>query len=127
MKQNGEWERKDLEVDQEMEVLEDGRTILVYIDAWFDVDKKFGTHTADDDSEWVTLYARLDPFADTLEVAYIVSRDDGSQEFPYTPSPEETRLVKEMITEKIKDVYGQTPKELCMDIANDDLKMEGIS
>lgn len=44
MKENNELERRDLAIDSEMEVDCDiGQEITVYIETWFDVDKKFGT------------------------------------------------------------------------------------
>ena len=44
MTENNELERTDLGIDPEMEVDCDiGQEITVYIETWFDVDKKFGT------------------------------------------------------------------------------------
>ena len=58
-------ERDDIAIDRDIEVDCDiGQEITVYIETWFDVDKKFGTHTADDDSTWVNLYAAYNPFSD---------------------------------------------------------------
>lgn len=52
MKENKKLERSDIAIDREMEVDCDiGREITAYIETWFDVDKKFGIHTAEDDSD----------------------------------------------------------------------------
>ena len=57
MKENNELERRDLAIDSEMEVDCDiGQEITVYIETWFDVDKKFGTQIADEDGTWLNLY-----------------------------------------------------------------------
>ncbi|MBM6922036.1 hypothetical protein H6A12_12900 [Phocea massiliensis] len=32
----------------------------------------------------------------------------------YMPTESEARLIKDMITEKINEVFGQTPKEFCL-------------
>lgn len=127
MKKNGESERKDIDIEPDIKVSDDGRSVVACIETWFDVDRKFGTRTAGDDSAWVNMYAEFDPFADTLGITCIVSREDSSQDFRYTPTPEESRLVKEMITEKIQNVYGQSPQEFCLGIENNDIKMGGQS
>ena len=63
MKDNMELERKDLAVDADMQVDEDiGHEILAYLETWFDVDKKFNIHTAEDDGTWLNMYARYNPF-----------------------------------------------------------------
>ena len=57
MKENMELERGDIAIDRDMEVDSDiGQEILAYVETWFDADKKFGIHTADDDGTWLNLY-----------------------------------------------------------------------
>ena len=69
MKENMELERGDIAIGRDMEVDCDiGQEILAYVETWFDVDKKFGVHTADNDGIWLNLYARYNPFADTLAI-----------------------------------------------------------
>ena len=115
MKENNELERRDLAIDSEMEVDCDiGQEITVYIETWFDVDKKFGTQIADEDGTWLNLYGKYNPFADTLRLECEISRDNGSEYFDYMPTESEARLIKDMITEKINEVFGQTPKEFCL-------------
>ena len=114
MKKNGELERKDIEIDPDIEVSDDGLSVLASIETWFDVDRKFGTRTAGDDGAWVNMYAEFDPFANTLEITCIVSREDSSQDFRYTPTPEESRLVKDMISEKIQGTYSQLLRRICL-------------
>ena len=80
---------------------------------WFDVDKKFGTQIADEDGTWLNLYGKYNPFADTLRLECEISRDNGSEYFDYMPTESEAKLIKDMITEKINEVFGQTPKEFC--------------
>ena len=56
MKENNELERKDIAVDRGMDVDgEDATEITAYIETWFDVDKKFGTSTKDDDDVWLNV------------------------------------------------------------------------
>ena len=56
---------------------------------WFDVDKKFGIHTANEDTTWLNLYAQYNPFEDTLRLFGEISREDGSESFEYTPTKAE--------------------------------------
>lgn len=114
MKENNELERTDLGIDSEMEVDCDiGQEITVYIETWFNVDKKFGTQIADEDGTWLNLYGKYNPFADTLRLECEISRDNGSEYFDYMPTESEAKLIKDMITEKISEQFGQTPEEFC--------------
>ena len=118
MKDNLELERNDIAIDSDMEVDGDiGQEITVYIETWFDVDKKFGIHTSGDDGTWLNMYGKFNPFEDSLRIECEISRDDGSSYFDYEPTAAEAQLIKDMITEKIEEEYGQTPQEFCEDIA----------
>lgn len=117
MKENNELERKDISIDRDMDIdAEDATEITVYIETWFDVDKKFGINTSDDDDVWLNLYAKYNPFADTLRIECEIDKPDGSEYFDYLPTTAEEKLVKEMIAEKIKEEYSQTPEEFCKEM-----------
>ncbi len=127
MKENNELEKSDIAIDSEMEVDCDiGQEITCYIETWFDVDKKFGTHINDEDGAWLNMYGKYNPFADTLRIECEISRDDGSEYFDYEPTAAETKLMKDMITEKIMQTHGQTPQEFCGDTQCEDMTMGGI-
>lgn len=50
MKENNELTRDDIAIDHDMEVdCDEGREIAVYIETWFDVDRKFHIDTASND------------------------------------------------------------------------------
>lgn len=120
MKENREWERPDLAIDPDMDVDCDmGQEITAYIETWFDADKKFRIDTASEDGTWVNMYAKYNPFADTLRIECEISSDNGSSYFDYEPTAAETRLIQNMMVEKIRQVYGRTPKELCEDFYGD--------
>lgn len=111
---NNELEKKDIVVCSDMEVDCDiGQQITVYLETWFDVDKKFGTNTLSDDDTWLNLYAKYNPFEDTLYIEYEISRSNGSEMHDYKPTANEEKLIKDMITEKIRELYNQTPQEFC--------------
>ena len=126
MKENKEWERADIAIDRDVEVDCDiGQEITVYIETWFDVDKKFGTHINAEDDTWLNLYGKYNPFADTLRLECEVSRNNGSEYFDYEPTAAESQLIKGMITEKIRAEYNQTPQEYCEEFyGTDDLYHE---
>lgn len=117
MKENNELERTDIAVDSDMEVDCDiGQEITAYIEPWFDVDKKFGINTALDDGTWLNMYAKYNPFADTLRIECEISRDSGSSYFDYEPTEAEAQLIKGMIAEKLMQGHGRTPQEFCEDV-----------
>lgn len=128
MKENLELERSDIVVDRDMEVDCDiGQEITAYLEAWFDVEKKFGLHINDEEDTWLNLYAKYNPFADTLRLECEISRDNGSEYFDYEPTGDESQLIKDMITEKILSKYGQTPQEYCDDIGGNSPEMGGLT
>lgn len=118
--------REMLEVDRDIEVdCDTGQQITCYLETWFNVDEKFGTDTAEDDEKWLNLYAKYDPFADTLRLEFTVTSANSYEEGEYTPTDAEAQLIKGMITEKIREEHGQTPQEYCLDV--NDIKLGGIT
>lgn len=126
MTENNEFARRDLAVDRDIEVDCDiGQEITAYIETWFDVDQKFGTKLADEDGTWLNMYGKYNPFVDTLCIECEISRDNGSEYFDYEPTSAETKLIKDMIAEKIREEYHQTPQEFCEEFyGSDDLRNE---
>ena len=126
MKENNELEQKDIAVDSDMEVDCDiGQEITAYIETWFDVDKKFGINTASEDGTWLNMYAKYNPFADTLRLEFTVTTAESCEEGEYVPTDAEAQLIKDMIAEKLREEYGQTPKEFCEDVG--DITMGGMN
>lgn len=128
MKENKELEQDDLYIDCDMDVDCDiGEEITCYIETWFDVDRKFGIHTAEDEGTWLNLYGKYNPFEDTLRMECEISSDNSSSYFDYEPTASESQLIKDMISEKIMQVYGQTPKEFCNDFYGNNPEFGGNS
>lgn len=130
MKDNLQLEKKDIVIDGDIQVNDDNpQEITAYIETWFDVDKKFMVDTTDDGT-WVNMYGKYNPFIDSLEVECVISSDNDSQCFKYNPTKQESDLIKQMIADKIKQVFGQTPQEFCNDIAepiqNEEIIMGGM-
>lgn len=127
MKENNELERSDIVVSRDMDVDCDiGQEITAYLETWFDVDRKFGTDTASDDDKWLNLYAKYNPFEDTLRLEYTVTTSNSYEDGDYEPTENEAKLIKEMITEKIREEHGQTPQEFCLSVTGE-IKMGGIT
>lgn len=113
MKRNGELETKDIRIGDLETDGDEGKEIVAYIETWFDVDKKFCVDTSSDDDAWLNMYARYDPFANTLRVECEISRADGSSCFDYEPTRNETEMIKDMIAQKLQILYEQSPREFC--------------
>lgn len=127
MKENNELERSDIVVSRDMDVDCDiGQEITAYLETWFDVDKKFGTDTASDDDKWLNLYAKYNPFEDTLRLEYTVTTSSSYEDGDYEPTEDEAKLIKEMIAERIQVEHGQTPQEFCLSVTGE-IKMGGIT
>ena len=125
-RKNGEFTKDDLAVDRDMEIDCDiGQEILVYFECWFDADRKFSIDTSENDA-WLNMYGRFNPYEDTLTIECEIDRDDGSSYFDYFPTDAETQLMKDLITEKIQEVYHQSPMEFCESAFDDSIEIGGI-
>ena len=114
MKKNKELEEKDIAIDREMDFdCANGIQIVCYIETWFDTNKKFHVHTNAEEGTWVNMYAKYDPFKDTLSIECVLSSDSGTRPFSYSPTSAESVLIKYMITQKIWAEHKQTPREFC--------------
>lgn len=119
MKVNNELERKDIRIDRDME-----EEIAVYIENWFDVDRKFGLNINAEDGMWLNMYGRYNPYANTLKIECEISREEsGSTYFDYTPTENERKLIKDMLTEKLQYEHHQTPEEFCVQYADEEQKL----
>jgi len=128
LKENNELTRDDIAIDHDMEVdCDEGREIAVYIETWFDVDKKFHIDTASDDDTWLNMYGHYNPFNDSLRIECEISRQDGSSYFDYEPTKDEAQLIKDMIAEKIQEDYHQTPQEFCEESCGAEPTIGGIT
>lgn len=126
MKQNLELERDDMYVDRDIQTDDENRQqIVAYLETRFDVNKKFNLNLDCEAGEWVNLYGIYNPFSDFLTVEYVVSTDDKEESFYYTPTKAEAELIKDMITQKIQEEYGQTPIEFCLDISSSEMQTMG--
>ena len=111
-KENNELTRADIVVDPEMDWdCDTPQELTVYLESWFDVDKKFGLHILDEYDTWLNLYAKFNVQKDSLSLEYEVSRDTGSEVFPYTPTEGEAALIKSMIREKCLKAHGCTVED----------------
>ena len=109
MKSNQELERSDLVVDRDIDIDDiDPQGICVYLETWFDVEKKFGVVLGENDT--LNLYAIYNPFEDTLAMKYIIrTGNDEYCEFVYNQTDGEAKMIKGMIAEIMMAEYGLTP------------------
>ncbi len=114
MKENGEWEEKDLEIDDDMEVDCDiSQEITFAMRLWFDVDKKFHLNINHEDNTWLNIYGKYNPYEDSLRLECIIDRESGDSTFGYEPTSAESKLIKDMVSAKLQYKYQQTPQEFC--------------
>ena len=114
-----------MKVDGDFSINDDSTIITAYIETWFDVDSKFYVNTEDDDV-WLNMYAKYNPFEDTLRIECEIDNGTDSQHFEYVPTRDEAQLIIDKITEKISEVYEMTPQELCDQFADEPLTIGGI-
>lgn len=128
MKENLELEREDMYVDRDIQTDDENRQqIVAYLETLFDVNKKFNLSLDSEAGEWVNMYGIYNPFSDFLTVECVISTDDKNETFYYTPTESESKLIKDMITQKIQEEYGQTPIEFCLDVSStEDQTMGGM-
>lgn len=123
MTENGELTRDDLVIDPDMEIDEDDSTITAYVETWFDVDRKFKTHTAEDADTWVNFYAKFHPESGELTTGYQIDRPDGSDWKEYHPTEKEKQLLIDMMEECFQKHHGCSLLEYVQE--NDDITMNG--
>ena len=128
MKDNLELEREDMYVDRDIQIDdENGQQIVAYLETLFDVNKQFNLNLDSEAGEWVNMYGIYNPCSDFLTIECVISTDDKNETFYYTPTESESKLIKDMITQKIQEEFGQTPIEFCLDSSStEDQTMGGM-
>lgn len=128
MKDNLELERNDMQVDRDIQLDdENSQHIVAYLETLFDVNKKFGLQLNSEAGEWLNMYGIFNPYSNYLTLECVICKDDSNETFYYTPTKAEAALIKDMITQKIQEEFGQTPCGFCRDVSqNTDLTIGGI-
>ena len=65
------------------------------------------------DDVWLNMYGKYDPYADTLRIECEIDKSDSCVYFDYDPTDAEAQIIKDMITQKIREEHCQTPQEFC--------------
>ena len=115
MTEKNELEKDDLRVDPQVEVDDENPCQINFVlDAWFDVDRKFGIKTNGEEGTWLNLWGFYNPFENTLKIKGQISYDDGSSDwFDYDSTSAESELIKDMVAVELQKQYGLTPQEFC--------------
>ena len=111
---------EDGAIDRQLNLITDGNVVIegdmlptesgwnVYLQAWFDVDKRFGLNMNDTDDS-VDLYAYYNPETQRSRVVYIIKYTDGSQtdetDVDDLEHSEKSSIVK-LMQEKCHEDYG---------------------
>lgn len=81
---------------------DDDNVVSAYLETWFDVDQKFGTHIHDEPDTWINLYAALNLRENLLSMQYIICRQDSEESIDYIPTTRERELVIRLIRKALK-------------------------
>lgn len=111
MTSDNHFERADIFVDPELDF--SGDNINAYIETWFDVDARFGTHIHGTDDTF-NFYAAYYPEQDRLHAFYILHGDnlpDEGKPHPVDLSPAEESLIRSMMDEVCTEEFGTDMKQ----------------
>ena len=86
-------------------------TVSAFLQTWFDVDVKFGTHTRDSE-DWVDLFVAYDVKTEQLTVKYFVEAQSDEYEYDYTPTENERSAMLSVLADYVKENDGVTLAEL---------------
>ena len=93
------------------------KQINFMVDAFFDVDKKFNININDEEGTWLNIWGFYNPFDDELKIKCQISRDiDNDEWFDYEPTAEESKLIKDMVAERVQRYHNETPQEFCQSV-----------
>lgn len=92
-------EKSDLEFYGELEFESDTGCMSLRVETCFDVDKKFGLHTADDEDTWVNMYIGYNPFNKDVSVVYFVRTENGDFGRNYEPTDSEIKMMTNFMEE----------------------------
>ena len=115
--------RDNIRIDYEFEYYDKG--MLVYIEVWFDPEKKFGIKLYDDDT--VNVYAYLPPNSNDVKLTYIIHRGDGKVEDEQiydVLTDGEKALIREMANEVSLAETKMTIEEYCREFENYELTLD---
>ena len=91
------FEEKDLKISEDIELDIEEPGLYVQLEGWFDVDKKFGINTLNDDQVWVNVFSVYNPITNELRMFYDIDTPDNAMEREYLYTPEEKKLLIGMI------------------------------
>ena len=136
--EDGELIYDDAEIDRRLNLITEENVVIegdmlptdsgwnVYLQTWFDVDKRFGLSTHDTDDS-VDLYAEYSPEKHQLCVFYIVKYADGSQSDETDVNDlehSEIASIIKLMQEKCRNTYGDAV--LCDTWVRDRAESDGV-
>lgn len=127
MEEPFELQRHQIKIDRDLQIDdESGHSIIAYIETYFNVDKKFGTQTAEDDSAWINFYGKYDTETGKLTSFFFVETDSGTEYYDYYPTESEEKLIAEMMQEVSLREHGCSLEEWVHLLLEDD-EMKGMT
>ena len=124
-KKNLDFTKDQIDVE-DMEVNDDNNGVNSKIEMYCDIDEKFGTNINNEDGAWMNLYVTYYPDIDRLDIDLYISRDDSYEDIDYTPSKEETALLKTVMEEYCQQHEGMSIQDLIAEYQESEQE-EGIT
>lgn len=104
-------EESDMLIKENFEYDFEKQRMFFCIEAWFDVDKKFGVNTAELDGVWVNLYSTYNPCTQEIRILYTVDAEDGTFDREYIPTDEEKELFRKLMEQACEHRKNMTCRE----------------
>lgn len=105
------FEESDFRICEDMEFNSENKNIFIPMEAWFDVDKKFGINIIGDDSAWVNLFAEYNPVIGEIRMFYDIDTENKAFEREYVMTDEE----RSAMTQYIEKMCMQRHHVPCME------------
>ncbi len=104
-------EKSDLKISEDLSFSEVPYFVDVYIETYFDIEKKFGLNLKDRDDVWVNLYAKYNPCDNRFRVDYVISSSNSNVWRVYQPTQAETKMMQKLIDEACIKQTGLTCRD----------------
>lgn len=122
-KENMDLTRETLAVE-DMEINDDEYGVNSQFIISTDIDKKFGTNINNEDGAWLNFYATYYPDTDELTLDVYITRENSYEDIDYTPTAEETALIKTLMREYCQEQEGMSIEDL-IETYSDNQNMTG--
>ena len=105
------FEKTDVVISEDLELDTEDQCLSAEMETYFDVDKKFGINTRDDENTWVNMYCWYNPILDNLRVIYCIDTQNKDFIREYMPTDEEKQMLSEVMEAACQKQNNQSCKD----------------